>query len=439
MNSATLYRHRWLMIRLPVALVAAALAGLAWIWLYPMPETRLTISSGQPDGAYRLFADRYAQAFARHGIALTIETSDGSQQNLERLRHSPAQADLAFVQGGFGWSSQPGQPERLGGVQTLASVDIEGLWLFSRDSALTSLEGLAGLQVAAGPQGSGHRVLFQRLLSQQRIGLNEVRWSPLSGAAARDALIRHEVDAVFMVASSQAPGVLALLTTPGVHLAMLQRTAALSERNGFLETRLLPQDGLGRNLPAADTPLLTTPTHLLAREDLNPALKRMATAVAMEVHGQAGPFHRAGDFPNLRRSDFPAAAQARQVLGGGLNRLERLLPFWWAQVVQRLLVICVPLLLVAGLLFLFIPALLRVRLESRMTRWYGELRFIEHDLAHHNVDIGGIELSRINARLKKMEAAIAAMPLPKELAQRWHTLLQHVDFVRRRMRSYRGR
>jgi TRAP-type uncharacterized transport system substrate-binding protein len=439
MNSAALYQHRWLLIRLPLALAAVALAGAAWVFWYPMPPTRLTISAGLPDGAYQVYANRYAEGFARRGIELTVLDSAGSSENLQRLQEQPPKVDLALVQGGFGWSSPTSEADRQDGVQTLASVDIEALWLLSRDPPIQSLMQLVGLRVAAGPEQSGHRVLLERLLSQQRIAVGDILWSDLSGVAASDALTRGEVDAVFMVASANSPGVLALLANPAATLASLQRTAALAERNNYLENRLLPQDGLGPNLPRADTPLLTTPAHLLVRQDLDPALKRIATAVAVEVHGEAGAFHRAGEFPSLRSSDFPSAPEAREVLLRGLNKLEEVLPFWWAQVLQRLLIICLPLLLLTVLLFRLIPTWVRWRLESRVTRWYGELKFIENDLVNNSVDVGGMQLARINARLREMEQAIGSIKLPQELAQRWYTLQQHVAFVRSRIRGYRGR
>src|SRR5690606_2063156 len=174
---------------------------------------------------------------------LTVLESEGSTQNLERLQSDPPQADLALVQGGYGWSSPIAEANRQDGVQTLASVDIEALWLFSRDPPIRSLLQLSGLRVAAGPERSGHRVLLQRLLTQQRIGLDEVIWSDLSGLAASEALTRGEIDAVFMVASPSSPGVMALLRNPALTLATLERTTAIAERNNYLESRLLPQDG----------------------------------------------------------------------------------------------------------------------------------------------------------------------------------------------------
>ncbi len=435
MATATLYRHRWLLIRLPILAATLAIAWLAWSWLYPMPPSRVVISAGMKDGAYHPLAADYAQALSRHGIEAVVLESEGSAHNLRRLES--AEADVALVQGGFGWSSQAAQTSAYSAVQTLANVGVEGVWIFSRQRELASLLQLRGQRVAAGPEGSGHRVLARQLLAQQHIRDSELRLLPLTGLAAADALARDEADVVIMVAAAGSPAVAKLLRTPGVHLAALQRTVAMAERNNFLEPRLLAQDALGAGLPPRDVTLLTTHTHLVVRQGLAPALKRLMTAVAMEVQTPGGPFHRAGDFPALRRSDFPTAPQARQVMGHGLDWLERTLPFWWAQVLERLVIVCVPLAVAAWWLSLLIPAWLRWKLESRVTRWYGELKFIENDLRQRT--LSDLDMSRLNTRLARMDTAISTLTLPRELAQRWYTLHQHVEFVRHRIFSLRGR
>lgn len=437
MATAALYRHRWTLIRAPIAAATVLAAWAAWAWLFPMPDSRLVISAGQRDGAYHQIASRYVDAFARHGVELVVLESEGSAQNLLRLRGQTPAADLALVQGGFGWSSPTLERGEMADVQTLANVDIEGVWVFSKQRDLHSLVQLRGLRVAAGPAGSGHRVLAQRLLHQLRVRSEEIRWDALSGSRAGDALVRGDVDAVFMVASADSPAVRRLLALPGIYLSALQRTAALSERNNFLEPRLLAQDMLGAGTPSRDVALLTTHTHLIARQDLHPALKRLATLMALQVHAGPGPFHRAGDFPTLRHGDFPSAAEARDALASGPGWLEQHLSFSWSQALQRLLVIGVPLGIFAWWLARLLPAWLRWRLESRLTRWYGELKFIENDLSGDT--ISGLALRRFNERLARMDTALASLKLPAELAQRWYTLHQHIEFVRQRVSGMRGR
>lgn len=437
MATATLYRYRWLLIRLPIAVATVVGTWFLWAWFYPMPESRVVISAGLRDGAYYPLARQYADALTRRGVEAVVLESEGSAQNLQRLKASPPAADMALVQGGFGWSSQSLDPTAISTVQTLANVGIEAVWIFSRQRDLHSILQLRGMRVAAGPEGSGHRALAKLLIQQQRLKPDELKLLPLTGLRAAEALAQGEADAVILVAAADSPTVGKLLRTPGVYLAGLQRTVAIAERNNFLEPRLLAQDALGPAMPGRDVTMLTTHTHLVVRQDLNPALKRLMTAAAMEIQTGSGPFHRAGDFPALRRSDFPSAPEARQVMGHGLSWLERSLPFWWAQIVERLVVVCIPLAVLAWWLSLLIPTWLRWKLESRVTRWYGELKFIENDLFRQS--LSDLDVSRLNSRLARMDAAMSTMTLPRELAQRWYTLHQHVEFVRHRIYRLRGR
>lgn len=124
----------------------------------------------------------------------------------------------------------------------------------------------------------------------------------------------------------------------------------------------------------------------------------------------------------------------------GLSGPEAWMPFVPAQWLQRLVVIGLPLSLLGIGLMHLIPAFLHWRLVARLSSWYGELKFIEHDLlVRRVVDVGGMELSRINARLEAIMAATARMRLPPELQPRWYTLRQHIAFVRSQLERYRGR
>ena len=68
-------------------------------------------------------------------------------------------------------------------------------------------------------------------------------------------------------------------------MANIRKSAAITERNPYLESRLLAQGTLDARLPPRDVTLLTTSASLVAREGLHPALKRLAIAVAMPVGG----------------------------------------------------------------------------------------------------------------------------------------------------------
>lgn len=437
MRTARLYQRKWLLIRLPVVILAVAATFWLWLRVYPMPPSHLVITTAAADGAYYRHAKHYAERFSEHGITLTVQTSAGSQQNLERLRQSEAPADLALMQGGFGYLGTSLERRDRSRIETLANVDVEAVWIFTRNREIDSLTQLQGLRVAIGPEGSGSRKVALKLLEQARLDTKDLVLSPLTGSTAAQAMRQNQLDVVLMVAATDSFAVQNMLSLPGIQLVNLRKSAAITERNPYLESRLLAQGTLDTRLPPRDFTLLTTSASLVAREDLHPALKRLAIAVAMETHSGGGLFHRAGDFPSLRRVDFPTAPQARATLTQGLPLLERLLPFWWAQVVERMLVIALPITLLALWLMQLIPAYMRWVLESRVNRWYGELKFIENDLGQ--ASLSGLDLTRFLLRLNAIDKNLLQFPCPKDLMARCYTLHQHTEFVRQRLYRMRGR
>lgn len=437
MRLAPLYQHHWLLLRLPIGLLASVLAAWLWQTFHPMPPTRLSITTGGAEGAYQAHARRYADIFAAHGVTLDVQTSAGSQQNLDRLRRTDAPSDLGLVQGGFGYLGPSTDYANNSRVQTLVNVDVEPLWLFTSLPQLDALAQLQGLRVAIGPDGSGSHRVALKLLEQARLAPTDLVLSPLTGTLAAQALARGELDAAMLIIAPQAESVQNMIRLPGVQPVSLRLSAAITERNPFLEARLLPRSAMGQGLPPRDLTVLTTSTSLLAREGLHPALKRLALVVALQSHGGSGLFHRAGEFPSLRQIDFPTAPQGRDMLTHGLNFLERQLPFWWAQLAERVLLIVLPVAGVALWLMVLIPAYVRWLLKSRVNRWYGELKFIENDLKHASVQ--GIDLTRFMLRLNGIEQALAAFRCPNELMPYCFTLHQHIDFVRRRLHGLRGR
>ncbi len=437
MRMARLYQRKWLLIRLPVVALAVATITCLWLLVFPMPPAQLSITTAATDGAYYRHAQHYAERFAAHGITLDIQPSEGSEQNQKRLRRAVDPTDLALMQGGFGYLGASLDRRDRSRIETLANVDVEAVWIFTRNRELDSLNQLQGMRVAIGPEGSGSRKVALKLLEQARIAMSELTLSKLTGSAAVQAMRQNQLDVVLMVAPTESFAVQNMLGLPGIQLANLRKSAAITERNPYLEPRLLAQGALDTRLPPRDITLLTTSASLVAREDLHPALKRLAIAVAMEVHTGGGLFHRAGDFPSLRRIDFPTAPQARETLIHGLPLLERLLPFWWAQLTERILLIVLPVTLMAFWLMRLIPTYLRWVLESRVNRWYGELKFIENDLSQET--LSGLDLTRFLLRLNSIDKALMAFACPKELMARCYTLHQHIEFVRQRLYKMRGR
>jgi uncharacterized protein len=439
MNWGHMYRMRAWVVFLPACLGALVLfVWLGWTVFPPAPST-ITITSGAKDGMYYRHAQRYAQAFLAYGVEVNVIESEGSVQNIERLRDTREPAQLGFVQGGFGQIDRALPTEGRTNIQTIANVDIEPVWIFARNKQIDSLQQLQGQRVSIGQTGSGSRVVALKLLEQVRLNPKDLVISETTGMSSVKALTDGTIDAAIFVASPSAPLVVAMLAAPGVHLITLKRSAALIERIPYLEPRLVAQGMLSSNgrQPEQDAVMLTTIASVVVSENLHPALKRLSAAVASQMHRQAGVFHKAGEFPNLRRADFTSAVEARTTLQHGLPWIEAHLSLNQAQWVWRLFLIGLPLALVCWAWCYFVPAFMRWTIESHVNRWYGELKFIENDL--ESTKLSGLDFAKHHIQLRAIDSAVNKFEAPAEFMKRIFMLQQHTNFVRNKLLDMRGR
>jgi uncharacterized protein len=432
-------KGRW--VQWPIVLLSVALAVWICCFVWPIPDTYLRITTGNEQGAYFQMAKRYQDLLEQRGITLQVLSSEGTPDNLKRLQSDPPQAELAFAQGGFGLLGTAFEQRDTSKVMTLANIAIEPLWLISRQSDLTNLLQIRGLKVGVGGGQSGSRMVLLRLLELYRIRDHELQLVTLNGFDLVKGLQSGQVDAVFHVATPESPVVRGLLDIPGVHLAQLARTRAIVERLPYLEPRLLTQGAMlgTHSQPAKDTTLLSTYASLVAHSQLHPTLQRELLYAADQVHRGAGLFHRASEFPSHRQLDFPAPINDPVSTGTdtSLSAWERLLPFFWTQVLLRMLLVVIPLALLAGWLCWWLPIWIGTRLRGELDRMYGQLQFLEEDMQRSNQI--RLDYERYRRQLVDLDQKISRMKIPQHLTRRWLALRAHVDFVNRSSYRLRGR
>lgn len=416
-------------VALPVALVVAAAFWATYAFVQPAPPRTLVMSTGGESGAYHAFAQRYQAILARDGVRLELRTSSGAVENLARLVDPASGVSVAFMQGGIGAARDA--PE----LVTLGSVYYEPLWVFHRGGqAVDRLPELKGKRIAVGPEGSGTRKLAQALLAASGMTDPGTPLVALGGMAAADALVADDVDAVFMVAGPEAASVRRLVTAPGVRLMSFARADAYAMHLPYLHKLVLPRGAIDipRDIPGADVVLVAPTANLVANESLHPALSFLLLEAAKEVHGGAGPFHRVGMFPNHGDSDFPLSRQAERFYKSGPPFLQRYLPFWVATLVDRLIVLLLPLFAVAFPLFRVLPALYAWRVRRKVYRWYGELKFLEEGARTRGPQGGSSEQL---ARLAEIESEVSGIKVPLGFAHEVYTLREHIKLVRELLRG----
>ena len=93
---------------------------------------------------------------------------------------------------------------------------------------------------------------------------------------------------------------------------------------------------LASNVPARDVRMVASTTSLLARESTHPALLTLFAQRAQQVHSTAGWFNRAREFPNMRHSELPIAKEGERAINEPVPMLQRYLPFWLANLIERM-------------------------------------------------------------------------------------------------------
>jgi TRAP transporter TAXI family solute receptor len=399
---------------------------VAYQFVQPAPPSRIVISTGGEAGAYYQFAKRYAAILARDGIALEVLTSAGSLQNLERLKGG--EADVAFVQGGVVTPAEDGQEDS--GLLSLGSMFYEPVWVFYRGAAaLTRLTDLQGKRIAIGQEGSGVRQLAQQLLEANEIKPGE-HLVPLSGLKAAEELQQGRIDAAFIIAAENAPVVQVLLRSPGVRVMSFSQSGAYQRRFPFLTRLTFPKGvaDLVRDFPPEDIRVLAPTANLAVRDDLHPALQSLLLQAASEVHGKAGFFQDAGEFPAYKDPMLPLSPEAARYYKSGPPFLQRYLPFWLAVLADRLIVMLVPIIALLIPLLKVAPAIYSWRIRSKIFRCYGELKFLEDDLKEH---FDAARLPEYRSRLDALDDEASRLRVPLAFTDLVYTLRGHVNLVRK--------
>jgi fermentation-respiration switch protein FrsA (DUF1100 family) len=92
---------------------------------------------------------------------------------------------------------------------------------------------------------------------------------------------------------------------------------------------------LSRNVPPRDVQLVAATCSLVAREDLHPALVQLFVQAAARIYGGGGWLSHPGQFPSALNTEFPLARDAERYYRNGPPLLQRYLPFWLANLIDR--------------------------------------------------------------------------------------------------------
>ncbi len=176
---------------------------------------------------------------------------------------------------------------------------------------------------------------------------------------------------------------------------------------------------LARNVPSHDVVLVAPTANLIARTTLHPALAYLLVRAATEINGPASTLNREGEFPAPRNTGFPLSEVAGRYYQSGTPFLQRYLPFWAANLVDRLWVVLVPVIAVLVPLIKLVPPAYRWKVRSRIYRWYARLKELELQLEDAP---DRIRLEEMLDRLENIERSVNRIPTPLAYSENLYCL-----------------
>ena len=436
----------------PFILLAIVLLVVAYWVLDPTPPKKVVLATGADQSAYAEFGKRYAALLKQHGITVELRATAGASANLKLLRDDNSGVDIAFVQGGAD-EKQLAIDEQEEGLVSLGSLFYEPVWLFYREDsakrllapktptrprgakaepepevALTSLAQLPGWKVNIGERGSGVPNLMRKLIDANHVDKETITLLREPQTPAVVGFLAGNIDAVSFASAPESLMVQMLLQTPGVKLFNFSQAEAYSRRFPFISPVTLPRGivDLAGDLPPNDVRLVAPTATLVARKGTHPALIQLFVQAARTIHGEAGWFQHKGDFPNIKNTERPLAAEAQRFYTTGVPVLQRFLPFWLANLIDRMWVVLVSIVAILIPLSRVVPPLYTFRIRSRVFRWYGRLRVVEDAQGTRPTD----ELMK---ELADIEQGVEGVSVPLSYADELYSLRSHIQMVRRKL------
>ena len=422
----------------PFILIAVLLLALAYKVLDPTPPRRVVLATGSEQGAYAQFGKRYASRLKAYGIDVELRYTAGAAQNLALLRDPNSGVDIAFVQGGADEQlNARGEDAEADGLSSLGSLFYEPVWLFYREDsaqrllkgeALTSLTQLVGWKLNIGPAGSGVPNLMKKLLDANGVPTTGITLLDQGQTSAVMGVLAGDSDALVFASAPESLLVQMLLQTPGIKLFNFAQAEAYSRRFPFMSPVVLPRGvvDLARDIPPADVKLVAPTATLVARDTVHPALVQLFVQAARQIHGEAGWFQKKGEFPSTANTERPLAKEADRFYRNGTPLLQRYLPFWLANLIDRMWPVLLSIVAILIPLSRLLPPLYEFRIRSRIFRWYGQLREIE-------TAVGQRPANDLNRELDDIETHLEQVTVPLSYADELYSLRSHINMVRARV------
>ena len=132
--------------------------------------------------------------------------------------------------------------------------------------------------------------------------------------------------------------------------------------------------------------------------------------------------------------EFPVPDEARRVYKNGLSFFYRNMPFGLAALLDRALVMILPIIGILIPMVRVVPMIYNWRMRRRILNWYRQLKILESTLPR-KAGIDVIEQKELE--LERIEEGVRRISVPIHFSADLYDLRDHVEFVKRNIANLR--
>ncbi len=336
--------------------------------------------------------------------------------------------DVAFIQNGTISNNE------ITNIKSLASIYYEPLWVFYRNDGyiIDYIIQLITKKISIGEIGSGTRNLSIDILNDNGINKSNSTILDYDSSKAKEALLKGDIDTMFIVTSHNSKTVKELLANPKINVLSFKRARAYSKKYTFLEALTLYEGTLDlyKNLPDENINLLSTTANLVVNQDFSEELKRLLLKKVIQVHNKKSLFAKADQFPNTLNMKLEIDEEAKRYFKYGDTFLEKIFPYWIASNIDRLKILIIPLLTLLLPLFKGVFPLYNWSMRSKIYRWYNEIKEIDNSLNSCKKEQLEKELIKID---NLREEISKETKVPLSFMGEYYNLQLHIEHVKMRI------
>ncbi|WNI28831.1 TAXI family TRAP transporter solute-binding subunit [Streptomyces sp. ITFR-6] len=296
------------------AALVVVLGLLLW-WLLPLgdstPTGSLSFSTGVRTGVYQRYGERLKGALAKDlpDVSIELQTSEGSQQNIARVATGKADFTIATTDAVATYlrDRKPGA-ERLRGCVRLYDDYIQ--LVVDRESEIRKVSDLRGKKVAVGQQGSGVRLVADRLMTAAGLDpVNDVTAVPAGIDTMPKLLQDGKLDAFFWSGGLPTTAVADLSDRFAIRLVPLEDTLikqlqAAGGSTRYYRSAVMPADAYRNAQQGQAVPTVAVANVLVTTDRTDAAMTEAFTRTVIDSRDRIGREVHAAQLVDLRTAIY---------------------------------------------------------------------------------------------------------------------------------------